>query len=83
MNGEHSQLALYCYPDYLFVVSMSKIEVKGIVAAWGLRLQVPAAVLRELGLRAGDPVLWSVEERNGKKYAILFKSDGDVNERHN
>ena len=82
MNGEHLQLALYCYLGYLFVVSMSKIEVKGIVGAWGLRLQVPAAVLRELGLRVGDPVLWSIEERHGKKFAMLSKFDGDVNERH-
>ncbi|MCD6148324.1 hypothetical protein J7J18_03035 [bacterium] len=45
--------------------------VEGKVTAWGLRLQVPAAILRELELDIGDDVEWVIEERNGEKVAIL------------
>jgi len=51
-------------------MSDEKVE-KAEVKAWGLRLQVPAAILRELGLSVGDKVVWEVEKRNGEKVAIL------------
>jgi len=47
--------------------------IKGKVAAWGRRLQVPASILREMGLEVGDTVIWTVEERDGEKIAVLKK----------
>ena len=44
---------------------------KGQVMSWGMRLQVPAAILHELGLSVGDLVEWIIKEEDGKKVAIL------------
>ena len=52
--------------------------IKGKVAAWGRRLQVPAPIIRELNLEVGDVVIWDIEERDGEKVAILKKME--VNE---
>jgi len=52
---------------------MSEKGIEGIVTTWGTRLQVPAAVLRALGLGAGDKVEWLIREEDGKKVAILRK----------
>jgi len=51
------------------------MEIKGRVAAWGRRLQVPAPIIRELNLEVGDVVIWDIEERNGEKVAILKKME--------
>ncbi|MCW3140654.1 MAG: hypothetical protein N2V72_00520 [Methanophagales archaeon] len=54
---------------------MSEVSERGVVAAWGLRLQVPASILRALDLRVGDQVEWLIEERKGERVAILKKSE--------
>jgi len=54
---------------------MSEKGIEGIVTTWGTRLQVPAAVLRALGLDAGDKVEWMIREEDGKKVAILRKKE--------
>lgn len=54
---------------------MSGKGIEGIVTTWGTRLQVPAAVLRALGLDAGDKVEWMIREEDGKKVAILRKKE--------
>ncbi len=51
--------------------------IKGKVATWGRRLQVPASIIRELGLEVGDVVIWTIEEGGGKKVAILKKNGGE------
>ena len=48
-------------------------SVEGRVTAWGVRLVVPAGILREMDLSVGDEVTWKVEERDGMKVAILEK----------
>ena len=52
---------------------MSEKGIEGIVTTWGTRLQVPAAVLHALRLRAGDEVEWIIKEEDGEKVAILRK----------
>ncbi|RKY41368.1 MAG: hypothetical protein DRP85_06520 [Candidatus Makaraimicrobium thalassicum] len=54
---------------------MSEKGIEGIVTTWGTRLQVPAAVLRALGLGAGDRVEWMIREEDGKRVAILRKKE--------
>ena len=49
--------------------------IKTKVAAWGRRLVVPAFIIRELGLEVGDTVIWTVEERDGEKVAVLKKEE--------
>ena len=45
----------------------------GKVTAWGKRLQVPAAILHELGLSVGDSVEWIIKKEKDGKVAILKK----------
>jgi len=49
------------------------MEIKGKVAAWGRRLQVPAPIIRELNLEVGDEVEWIIKKENDEKVAILKK----------
>jgi hypothetical protein len=49
----------------------------GKVKTWGIRYPVPAPVLKGIGLNVGDEVEWQIEERKGKKVAVLSrKEDG-------
>ena len=48
-------------------------SIEGKVTAWGTRLQVPAAILKEIGLSVGDNVVWRIEGKSDKKVAILMK----------
>ena len=52
-----------------------KIE-GGKVKTWGIRYPVPAPVLKAIGLNVGDDVEWEIEERKGKKVAVLSKKEG-------
>ena len=52
-------------------------KIEGKVTAWGIRLQVPAPVIKGIGLVQGDKVLWAIEERHGKMVAVLQKKEGD------
>lgn len=48
-------------------------KIVGRVTAWGIRLQVPAGIIKGIDLVVEDKVVWAVEERDGKKVAILSK----------
>jgi hypothetical protein len=48
-------------------------KIGGRITAWGLRLAVPAGVIKGMGLVLQDEVEWQIEERDGKKVAILSK----------
>lgn len=50
-------------------------EVEGKVTAWGIRLQVPASILKQIGLTVGDDVSWIVKKQDGKKVAVLEKKE--------
>ncbi|MBE9592838.1 MAG: hypothetical protein IMF19_05100 [Proteobacteria bacterium] len=50
-------------------------KIEGKVTAWGIRLQVPAPVLKGIGLAVDDKVSWTVEEVDGKKVAVLSKKE--------
>ncbi len=54
---------------------MSEEKIEGVVTSWGTRLQVPAAILHELELRAGDGVEWIIRKEDGKRVAILKKKE--------
>ena len=54
---------------------MSEEKIEGMVTSWGTRLQVPARVLRELGLSVGDGVEWLIKKEDGKRVAILRKKE--------
>jgi len=43
------------------------------VKAIGIRMTVPATILRELGFELGDKAKWKIEEREGEKVAIMEK----------
>jgi len=47
----------------------------GKVKTWGIRYPVPAHVLKGIGLDVGDKVEWEIEERKGKKVAVLSKKE--------
>lgn len=47
----------------------------GTVKSWGLRYAVPAPILKAIGVDVGDEVEWTLEERKGKKIAILQKKE--------
>ena len=51
-------------------------KIEGKVTSWGVRIQVPAPVIKGIGLVVGDEVLWTIEERHGKKVALLQKKEG-------
>ena len=59
---------------------MSEKSIEGIVTTWGTRLQVPAAILRALGLSPRDRVEWLIKEVNGKRVAILRKKEEAIKE---
>jgi bifunctional DNA-binding transcriptional regulator/antitoxin component of YhaV-PrlF toxin-antitoxin module len=50
-------------------------KIEGKVSSWGVRIQVPAPVIKGIGLEVGDEVLWTIEEVGGKKAAILRKKE--------
>jgi hypothetical protein len=54
--------------------------IRGKVKSWGLRLPVPAPILKGIGVGIGDEIVWSLGERNGKKVAILGKADKEDDE---
>ena len=51
-------------------------KIEGKVTAWGLRLAVPAGVIKGIGLVLQDEVEWQIEERDGEKVAVLSKKKG-------
>ena len=55
-------------------------KISGKATAWGLRLSVPAPILKGVGIQVGDEVEWSLGEREGKKIAILQKADEEAKE---
>ena len=57
---------------------MSEKTIKGTVKSWGLRVSVPADVLKGIGVQVGDNVVWSFGERDGKPIAILEKAQEEV-----
>jgi bifunctional DNA-binding transcriptional regulator/antitoxin component of YhaV-PrlF toxin-antitoxin module len=50
-------------------------KIEGKVSSWGIRIQVPAPIIKGIGLVVGDEVVWKVEEVGGKKAAILMKKE--------
>ena len=50
-------------------------KIEGKVTAWGVRIQVPAPVIKGIGLVVGDEVLWAIEVRHGKRVAVLQKKE--------
>ena len=50
-------------------------KIEGKVTTWGVRIQVPAPVIKGIGLEVGDEVVWTIEEVGGKKAAILMKKE--------
>ena len=56
-------------------MSEEKKVIVGTAKSWGLRLAVPAPILKEIGIQVGDAVEWSFGERDGKKIAILQKKE--------
>jgi bifunctional DNA-binding transcriptional regulator/antitoxin component of YhaV-PrlF toxin-antitoxin module len=52
-----------------------KEKIGGKVTSWGVRIQVPAPVIKGIGLEVGDEVEWQIEEVGGKKAAILMKKE--------
>ncbi len=55
-----------------------KKVVGGKVTSWGIRLQVPSAVIKGIGLKVTDEVEWSLGEKDGKKIAILQKAEEEA-----
>ena len=49
------------------------MKIEGKARAWGVRLQVPSAVIKAVGIEIGDEVEWSIGEKDGVKIAILAK----------
>jgi len=47
----------------------------GTAKSWGLRVAVPAPILRGIGVQVGDGVVWSFGERDGNKIAILERAE--------
>jgi len=47
----------------------------GKVKSWGIRYQVPAWVLKNIGLEVGEEVEWEIKEVDGKKVAVLSKKE--------
>ena len=41
----------------------------------GIRMNVPTSVLRELKFELGDIAEWNIEEREGRKVAVLVKKE--------
>lgn len=54
---------------------MNDEKIEGRVTAWGLRLAVPAPVIKGIGLVLQDDVEWTIEERKGIKVAVLSKKE--------
>ena len=52
-----------------------KMKMEGKARAWGVRLQVPSAVIKAVGIEIGDEVEWSIGEKDGDKIAILAKKE--------
>lgn len=52
-----------------------KDTIGGKVTSWGVRIQVPAPVIKGIGLEVGDEVEWTIEEVGGKKVAVLSKKE--------
>jgi antitoxin component of MazEF toxin-antitoxin module len=50
----------------------------GKVKTWGIRYPVPASVLKGIGLDVGDEVEWELEERDGKRVAVLSKQGIEI-----
>lgn len=50
-------------------------KIEGKVTTWGVRIQVPAPVIKGIGLEVGDKVVWTIEEVGGKKVAVLGKKE--------
>jgi hypothetical protein len=48
-------------------------KVEGRVTSWGVRLAVPAGIIKGIGLVLEDEVEWALEERDGKMVAVLSK----------
>ena len=53
-------------------------KIQGTVKSWGTRLSVPAGILKGIGLVLQDDVEWDLEERKGKKVAVLSKKEEKV-----
>ena len=51
------------------------MKMEGKARAWGVRLQVPSAVIKAVGIEIGDEVVWSIGEKDGEKIAILSKKE--------
>ena len=51
------------------------MKMEGKARAWGVRLQVPSAVIKAVGIEIGDEVEWSIGEKDGDKIAILSKKE--------
>jgi hypothetical protein len=49
--------------------------VEGKVTSWGVRLAVPAPIIKGIGLVVGNEVEWEIKEVGGKKAAILMKKE--------
>ena len=54
---------------------MNGEKIEGKVKSWGIRVQVPARFLTGIGLKVGDEIEWAIEERKGKKVAVLSKKE--------
>jgi hypothetical protein len=50
-------------------------KIEGRVTSWGVRIQVPAPVIKGIDLVVGDDVEWQIEQRKGKKVAVLSKKE--------
>ena len=55
-----------------------KNVIGGKVTSWGIRLAVPSAVIKGIGLKVTDEVMWSLGERDGKPIAILQKAEEEA-----
>jgi hypothetical protein len=49
--------------------------VEGKVTSWGVRLAVPAPIIKGIGLVVGNEVEWELEDREGKMVAVLSKRE--------
>jgi len=54
---------------------MNEKIIEGTVKSWGLRVAVPAPILKNIGVSVGDEVIWTLEERDGKTVAVLSKKE--------
>ena len=54
--------------------------ISGKATAWGLRLSVPAPILKGIGIQVGDGVVWTIGEKDGKPIAILQKAEEEAKE---